>query len=117
MTTDARPTPPLTAAGFQVLLALARGHGHGYAVMNFVERITDGAVRIGPGTLYRTIARLAADGLVIEVGGGDPAAPHDSRRRYYELTPLGRQAAASEATLLARLTEAASTAGLLPTRR
>jgi DNA-binding PadR family transcriptional regulator len=117
VTTDARPTPPLTPAGFQVLLALACGHSHGYAVMTFIEQTTDGAVRIGPGTLYRTIARLAADGLVVEVGGGDPTAPHDSRRRYYQLTAWGRQAAAEEATLLARLTQAASTAGLLPTRR
>jgi DNA-binding PadR family transcriptional regulator len=112
-----RSPPPLTPAGFQVLLALAAGHSHGYAVMGFVERVTDGAVRLGPGTLYRTIARLVADGLVTETGGGDPAAPHDSRRRYYALTPRGREAAAKEATLLARLADAASAAGLLPERR
>jgi DNA-binding PadR family transcriptional regulator len=110
-------TPPLTPAGFQVLLALAAGHGHGYAVMGYVERVTGGAVRLGPGTLYRTIARLVADGLVVETGGGDPQAPHDSRRRYYALTPRGRLAAAAEATLLARLADAARDAGLLPDRR
>jgi DNA-binding PadR family transcriptional regulator len=110
-------TVTLTPAGFQVLLALAAGHSHGYAVMGFVERVTEGAVRLGPGTLYRTIARLVADGLVTETGGGDPAAPHDSRRRYYSLTPRGRQAAAAEATLLARLADAAGAAGLLPNRR
>jgi DNA-binding PadR family transcriptional regulator len=112
-----RSSPPLTPAGFQVLLALAAGHSHGYAVMGFVEQVTDGAVRLGPGTLYRTIARLVSDGLVTETSGGDPEAPHDSRRRYYALTPRGRDAAAAEATLLARLADAASAAGLLPNRR
>jgi DNA-binding PadR family transcriptional regulator len=110
------PIPPLTAAGFQVLLALAAGEAHGYAVMRFVERVTGGAVRLGPGTLYRTIGRLLADGLVEEVEGGDPAAPHDARRRYYRLTPLGRQVAQAEAGLLERMVAAATQAGLLPTQ-
>ncbi len=108
------PIPPLTPAAFQVLLALAAGEAHGYAVMRFVERATAGSVRLGPGTLYRTIGRLLADGLVEEVEGGDPTAPHDARRRYYRLTPLGRQAARTEAALLERLVAAATQAGLLP---
>jgi DNA-binding PadR family transcriptional regulator len=110
------PVPPLTAAAFQVLLALAAGEAHGYAVMRFVEQVTAGTVRLGPGTLYRTIGRLLADGLVEEVEGGDPAAPHDARRRYYRLTPLGRRAAQAEAALLERMVAAATQAGLLPTR-
>jgi DNA-binding PadR family transcriptional regulator len=108
--------PPLTPAAFQVLLALAAGHAHGYAVMQFVEQLTAGTVRLGPGTLYRTIGRLLADGLVEEAEGGDPAAPHDARRRYYRLTPLGRQAATAEAAQLDRLVTAAAQAGLLPTQ-
>jgi DNA-binding PadR family transcriptional regulator len=110
------PPPPLTPAAFQVLLALAGGQAHGYAVMRFVEQVTAGTVRLGPGTLYRTIGRLLADGLVEEVEGGDPAAPHDARRRYYRLTPLGRRAAEAEATLLDRMVAAAARAGLLPTK-
>jgi DNA-binding PadR family transcriptional regulator len=110
------PVPPLTAAAFQVLLALAAGEAHGYAVMRFVEQVTAGTVRLGPGTLYRTIGRLLADGLVEEVEGGDPAAPHDARRRYYRLTPLGRRAAQAEAALLERMVAAATQAGLLPTQ-
>jgi DNA-binding PadR family transcriptional regulator len=102
----------LTPAGFQVLLALASGRHHGYAVMSFVEEVTGGVVRLGPGTLYRTIARLVADGLVEETDGGDPDAPHDARRRYYDLTPTGRDAARQEAALLARLSGAAAAAGL-----
>ena len=108
--------PPLTPAAFQVLLALAAGEAHGYAVMRFVEEVTDATVRLGPGTLYRTIGRLLADGLVEEVEGGDPAAPHDARRRYYRLTPLGLEAATAEAALLQRLVAAAAQAGLLPTK-
>jgi DNA-binding PadR family transcriptional regulator len=110
------PTPPLTPAAFQVLPALAAGHAHGYAVMQFIEQLSDGTVRLGPGTLYRTIGRLLADGLVEEVEGGDPAAPHDARRRYYRLTPHGRQAAQAEADQLGRLVAAATRAGLLPTK-
>jgi DNA-binding PadR family transcriptional regulator len=107
---------PVTPAAFQVLLALATGHSHGYAVMQFVEQTTAGTVRLGPGTLYRTIGRLLADGLVEETEGGDPAAPHDARRRYYRLTPLGRQAAKAEAAQLERLVAAATEAGLLPAK-
>ena len=110
-------SPALTTAGFQVLLALACGHGHGYAVMGFVDQLTAGRVRLGPGTLYRTLARLVADDLVIESGATDPSAPHDARRRYYELTPLGAQAVRDEAELLARLVDAARTAGLLSNSR
>ncbi len=109
-------SPQLTAAGFHVLLALASGNAHGYAMMGFVEQVTGGRVRLGPGTLYRTIARLVADGLVAEAEGHDPDAPHDARRRYYELTPRGRRAAAEEAALLYRLSDAAARAGLLTER-
>lgn len=105
--------PALTTAGFQVLLALAAGHSHGYAVMGFVDELTEGRVRLGPGTLYRTLARLVADELVTESEANDPTAPHDARRRYYQLTPLGAQAVREEAALLARLLDAARRAGVL----
>lgn len=113
-----RGTPPITPAGFRVLLALASGAGHGYAVMRFVEEISGGTARIGPGTLYRTLQRLTADGLVteVDVASASPE-PHDARRRYYELTDLGRATAAGEAELLARLVAVATDAGLLGRRR
>lgn len=110
-------SPVLTAAGFQVLLALASGHGHGYAVMGFVDQLTGGQVRLGPGTLYRTLARLVADELVTESQTTDPSAPHDARRRYYKLTALGARAVREEAALLARLVDAADKAGLLDRTR
>ncbi|HWM02813.1 MAG TPA: PadR family transcriptional regulator [Actinophytocola sp.] len=109
--------PPLTPAGYQVLLALAGGRAHGYAVMRFIDEVTEGSVQLGPGTLYRTIARLVADGLVEEVAGGESDEPHDARRRYYRLTKLGRAAAGRETALLARLVDVAAEAGLLADRR
>lgn len=99
------------------MLALASGHSHGYAVMSFVNQLAGGQIRLGPGTLYRTLARLVADELVIESGASDPTAPHDARRRYYELTPLGAQVVRDEAELLARLVDAADAAGLLDAKR
>ncbi|HKX14854.1 MAG TPA: PadR family transcriptional regulator [Propionibacteriaceae bacterium] len=106
-------SPGLTTAGFQVLLALASGHSHGYAVMGFVDQLTGGRVRLGPGTLYRTLARLVADELVTDSEATDPSAPHDARRHYYQLTPLGAQVVRDEAALLARVVAAADHAGLL----
>jgi DNA-binding PadR family transcriptional regulator len=108
-----RNPPPLTPAGYQVLLALGSGLAHGYAVMRFVEEVSGGTVTLGPGTLYRTIARLVADGLVEEAPGGETDEPHDARRRNYRLTPLGIAAARQETELLARLVDAAARAGLL----
>lgn len=108
---------PLTPAAFQVLLALAAGATHGYAVMRFVEELSAGAVRLGPGTLYRTLGRLVADGLVEEAGERDPEAPHDARRRYYRLSTAGRRAAQAEAEVLERLVAAAARSGLLRRER
>ncbi|MDQ3789232.1 MAG: PadR family transcriptional regulator [Actinomycetota bacterium] len=105
--------PPLTPAGYQVLLALASGTTHGYAIMRFVDEATGGEVRLGPGTLYRTIARLAADGLVEETSRDTDGAT-DARRRDYRLTRLGRAAARRESALLAGLVAIAAEAGLLP---
>jgi DNA-binding PadR family transcriptional regulator len=109
----ANPVPPLTPAAFQVLLVLAGGEAHGYAVMQEVAELTAGAVRLGPGTLYRTIGRLLADGLIEECEGSDPDAPHDARRRRYRLTGPGRRAVEAEARLQARLLARARAAGLL----
>ena len=115
--TSVNPTQPVTQAGFLVLLALASGEAHGYAVMQFAEETTKGRVRLPPGTLYRTISRLMADGLVKEIEGQDPGAPHDARRRYYRLTVRGQHAAKDEVDLLERLTSAAARAGLASRRR
>ena len=69
---------PLTPAVLHVLLALAEGQRHGYAILKDVERQTDGAVRMGPGTLYGTLQRLMDQGMVEEADG--PARPVDRAR-------------------------------------
>jgi DNA-binding PadR family transcriptional regulator len=82
-----------------LVLALLDGEQHGYALMRRVEELSDGAVRMGPGTLYGTINRLLSDGLIIETPG--PSSPTDDRRRrYYQLTGEGERVAHAE---LARL--------------
>lgn len=88
---------PLTPAMFHVMVALADGETHGYAIMKEVEQMTGGAVRLSTGTLYGIIKRLLNDGLVRELA----AAPKDDeRRRSYELTVFGREVARAEAARL-----------------
>ena len=88
---------PLTPAMFYVLVALADGPTHGYAILKDVERLTDGAVRLSTGTLYGIIKRLLGDGLIREGGG---RSRDDARRRSYELTTFGRDVARAEAARL-----------------
>src|SRR5215471_13598786 len=88
---------PLTPAMFHVLVALADGETHGYAILKEVERLTAGAVRLSTGTLYGIIKRLLADGLVKETAA---ATKDDERRRSYELTTFGREVARAEAARL-----------------
>ena len=88
--------PALPPAALHVLLAIGPAERHGYAIMGEVRRITNGAVRMGPGTLYGTLKRLLADGLIEESSGPRGAASDERRRRYYRLTAPGRAAAANE---------------------
>jgi DNA-binding PadR family transcriptional regulator len=83
---------------FYVLVALADGDTHGYAIMKEVERLTDGAVRLSTGTLYGIIKRLLADGMIRETGIRTAAG--DERRRSYLLTPFGQDVARAEAERL-----------------
>ncbi|HKB11858.1 MAG TPA: PadR family transcriptional regulator [Vicinamibacterales bacterium] len=88
---------PLTPAMFHVLVALADGEIHGYAILKQVEELTGGSVRLSTGTLYGIIKRLLADGLIRESGG---ASRDDERRRSYALTAFGRDVARAEAARL-----------------
>jgi DNA-binding PadR family transcriptional regulator len=88
---------PLTPAMFYVLVALADGETHGYAILKDVEELTGGSVRLSTGTLYGIIKRLLGDGLIRESGA---AAKDDERRRSYELTTFGRDVARAEAARL-----------------
>src|SRR5690348_8872676 len=104
---------PLTPAAFHILLALAEGERHGYAIMQEVAASTDGKLRLGPGTLYGSIKRLLADGLIAEAGERPDTALGDERRRYYRLTDLGLRAASAEAQRLERLVSMARARRLL----
>jgi DNA-binding PadR family transcriptional regulator len=88
---------PLTPAMFQILLALADGEKHGYAILKEVARRTDSKVRLSVGTLYGNLARLEADGLIAESSRRPEVVLDDERRRYYRLTDLGREVAVAEA--------------------
>lgn len=102
---------PLTPFAFQVLLALADGARHGYAIIKEVEERSGGSVRLRTGTLYTLLQRLMKQELIAEpgqargqvstpAGAPGPAARADSRRRYYELTSLGDAVLRAEAQRL-----------------
>ncbi len=94
----------LPAASLHVVLALLDGELHGYAVMQRVGELSDGAVKMGPGTLYGTLNRLVDDGLVVETT--DRVDRDESeRRRYYELSASGRSVALVELSRLRTLVD------------
>lgn len=95
-------TLPLTPAVFNILLALADGEKHGYAIMLEVEGNTAGEVKMGPGTLYGSLKRMLAASLVEEAAERPDPSLDDSRRRYYRLTGLGELSLKQEAARLAR---------------
>lgn len=89
----------MTPAMLTLLVALSEGEQHGYALIDRVEELTAGGVRLGPGTLYRTLQRLRVEGLIAEVGA-DPVAERADRRaerrRRYAITEAGKVAAGRE---------------------
>jgi DNA-binding PadR family transcriptional regulator len=82
---------PLHNNWFHILLSLVGTEQHGYGIMQEVLERTNGAVRIWPATLYGTLQRLIADGLIEESDERPTAELDDARRRYYRLTWLGRK--------------------------
>jgi DNA-binding PadR family transcriptional regulator len=97
----------LPRSAVQILIALGDGERHGYAIMRTVEEATGGAVKLGPGTLYTTLARLEADGLIEESDARPDPAVDDRRRRYWRLTLAGRAVAAEEVRRMAAIVERA----------
>ena len=95
MKPDAAPAP-LTPAVFHILLALAPGEKHGYAIMQQVGRDSRGHVTMGSGTLYGSIKRMLAAGLIEEAGERADPTLDDERRRYYRPTDRGRRALQAE---------------------
>lgn len=102
---------PLTPAVFHILLALAGGRKHGYAIMKEVAADGGGSLRMGPGTLYGSLQRMTSAGLVEETEEADET-DGDERRRYYQLTGAGRRALGGEAARLRQALSAAKRKGV-----
>ena len=105
---------PLSAPVFHILLALAEEERHGYRILLEIERRTEGAIRLGTGTLYTAIKRLLDQGLIEESEERPDPELDDARRRYYQLTPEGEEVAGPEARRLESLVSQARTKKLLP---
>ena len=105
---------PLQPATFHILLALADGEKHGYAIIQDVAERTGGAVRLSAGTLYRSIQRLLEQGLLEEVRQRPAPELDDERRRYYRITRFGTAVARAETGRLAELLRPARRGGSVP---
>jgi DNA-binding PadR family transcriptional regulator len=104
---------PLTPAVFHILLALADGEKHGYGIMKEVSQRTGGSMRMGPGTLYGSIRRMLASGLIEATDERPDPEIDDERRRYYRLTEFGLRVAQAESRRLDQLLQVARTKHVL----
>jgi DNA-binding PadR family transcriptional regulator len=105
---------PLTPAVFYILLALAAGERHGYQIMKQVKQDSQSQVKMGTGTLYGSLKRMLADGLIAEAGERPDPALDDERRRYYRLTEQGRRAFEAELQRYAEVVSLAVKRRFLP---
>src|SRR5262245_51485873 len=115
--TSPKITPTLTPAAFHILLVLAGGENHGYAIMREVADNTQGKMRLGPGSLYGTIKRMLADGWIEASDERPDPELDDERRRYYRLTGVGRKLVQAEAERLEQLVNIARAKRLLRSPR
>lgn len=83
MSVKAQKYIPLTEATYYILLSLVKPM-HGYGIMQMVEEMTNGEVKLGPGTLYGNTTKLLKEKLIVEVASTD-------RKKCYVLTPFGRE--------------------------
>ena len=107
------PELPLTPSMFHVLLSLADGEKHGYAILKEVAQRTGGKVRLSAGTLYGIIKRLLGEGMIVESDERPARALDDERRRYYRLTPFGMKVAMAEAERMEQVLAMARAKNLL----
>ena len=98
---------PLRPPILHILLVLAEGERHGYAVKQEVERQTGGIVKMGPGTLYESIQRMVELGLIRESSGRPRRSANQAQRRYYQLTKFGRRVLEAEIARLRRVVDSA----------
>ena len=111
MTTPARDLIPLKPVIFEILAALGDDERHGWSLVREIQARLGGA-RIMPANFYRTLRGMLADGLIEETDGRNDRG-EDERRRYFKVTPLGREAARLEARRLCDLVSDARTRRLL----
>jgi DNA-binding PadR family transcriptional regulator len=102
---EVRDFVPLPPAPLHIVLALNRGERHGYALMSDVQELSDGLIKMGPGTLYGSLKKLRAQGLIEETEGRVDPSLDDERRRYYRLTGLGQAVCNAEIQRLSALVE------------
>lgn len=110
---DSAPFLPVPPATFHILVSLAQGDRHGYAIIQEVAERTNGALKLSAGTLYRSIHRMLEQGLVSETSTRPAPAQDDERRRYYRLTPLGIRVMRAETERLAELVRMARATGMV----
>ena len=108
---------PLTSGMFHVLIALADGEKHGYAIIKEVARRTGGAVTFSPGTLYALIRRFVSEGVIVESDERPDPALDDERRHYYRLTEFGRGVARADAARMETALGMARAKSLIPKPR
>jgi DNA-binding PadR family transcriptional regulator len=102
---------PLPSATFHILMALADEDRHGYGIIQDVSASTNGELKLSAGTLYRSIQRMLEQGLLIETRDRPAPEDDDERRRYYRITPFGREVAKAEAQRLTQLVRLARKSG------
>jgi DNA-binding PadR family transcriptional regulator len=105
---------PLTPAVLDIMVALGEEEMHGYAIMQEVRRRTAGKRRLAPGTLYRSLRQMEERGWVVESQERPEPSLDDERRRYYQLTDLGRRVALAELERLEGLVRAGRSKGFVP---
>jgi DNA-binding PadR family transcriptional regulator len=114
MNEDPASLLPLPNAAFHILLAVADEDRHGYAIIQDVAARTSGALKLSPGTLYRSIQRMLEQGLLVEPRQRPLPELDDERRRYYRITPFGRAVAEAESRRMSQLVRMARARGFAP---
>jgi DNA-binding PadR family transcriptional regulator len=114
VTSDPAALLPLPPATFHILVALVDEDRHGYAIMQDVAARTGGDLKLGAGTLYRSIQRMLEQGLIEELRERPAPEFDDERRRYYRITRFGRAVARAEAGRLSQMLRIARAKGLAP---
>jgi DNA-binding PadR family transcriptional regulator len=102
---------PLPSVTFHILIALAANDRHGYAIIQDVAQRTGGKLKLGAGTLYRSLQRMLEQGLIVETGDRPDPESDDERRRYYRITPYGESVVRAEARRLTELVRFARASG------